>query len=395
MTNATDGCTSPPLAPLRVLLADDTPEIRTLLRRVLEVDHDVEIVGEASDGAGAVDLAERTRPDAILLDLAMPVMDGLQAIPEIRRRSPGTQIVVLSAFGASEMGRRAMQAGAAAYLTKGKGPDEILATLREVVRLGPPGARAGVAAAPGVPAPSIEASYRRRRNSLPLLTHEMGNQLTVIQGFAEMLLDGLGTLPVDTARQFAEAIVRNARQMRALLEATSDMQKLDAGTLEVNPVPVDLVPLVRQLANDFENVLGDRRLVLALPATAVVFADPLRVRQVLANLLGNAAKFTPTGTVVSVGIDTGTDDLELTVADDGPGIPPGREGELFEKFSRLGSTAKGTGIGLYLSRRIARAHGGDLTLVPQRRGCGFALRLPLDSGAVGLHEPVPDPQLRA
>ena len=66
----------------------------------------------------------------------------------------------------------------------------------------------------------------------------------------------------------------------------------------------------------------------------------------------------------------------MSVSDDGPGIPPDREGELFQKFSRLGAKVNGTGIGLYLSRAIARAHGGDLVLVPQPVGCRFTLRLP-------------------
>jgi DNA-binding NarL/FixJ family response regulator len=101
---------------LRVLLADDTAMIRTLLRRALEIDTSVQVTGEATNGVEAVAMAARDQPDVILLDLAMPVMEGLQAIPEIRRCSPNTRIVVLSAFDASEMEDRALRAGAMAYL---------------------------------------------------------------------------------------------------------------------------------------------------------------------------------------------------------------------------------------------------------------------------------------
>jgi DNA-binding NarL/FixJ family response regulator len=160
---------------LRVLLADDTAMIRMLLRSVLEVDGSVQVTGEATNGAEAVAMAAKDQPDAILLDLAMPVMDGLQAIPEIRRCSPRTRIVVLSAFNASEMEERALQAGAMAYLAKGSGPDEILATLRDVARRQPGPAGPSLPAALGPrsddePATPLEAAYKRKNDLFPFLT---------------------------------------------------------------------------------------------------------------------------------------------------------------------------------------------------------------------------------
>src|SRR5688500_6885095 len=84
--------------PIRLIIADDTEDIRMLLRLSLSIGGKCEICGEAADGAEAVALADQLKPDAILLDLAMPIMDGLQAAPEITRRSPGTKIVMLSGF---------------------------------------------------------------------------------------------------------------------------------------------------------------------------------------------------------------------------------------------------------------------------------------------------------
>lgn len=198
---------------LRVLLADDTVEIRILLRRVLELDDDVEVVGEAANGLEAVELSGIYHPDVILLDLAMPVMDGLQAIPEIRRCSPMTRIVVLSAFNASDMEAAVFAAGASAFLSKGTRPDRILATVREFGR--------EIVNAPAV---SAESEYRRRHDPLHELTHEIGNHLTVIQGFAEILLDGVDSLPAASRQRFTEAIVRSAGQMRNLLEASGDAE---------------------------------------------------------------------------------------------------------------------------------------------------------------------------
>lgn len=360
------------VAPLRVVLADDTPLIRALLRRSFELDPSVAVVGEATNGAEAVEEVCRAEADVVLLDLAMPVMDGLQAIPEIRRRSPHTRIVVLSGFDASKMAHRALELGAAAYLSKGAGPDQILAVVRQVAAGGP--AAAGTSTV--VPPVSVETAYRRQHDLLPLLTHEIGNQLTVITGFAEMLRDGQGRMRDDDARQFTEAIVRNAHQMRRLLEAVTDLRQLDDGELRLDLVSLDLVTLVRETMDDLQGQLVDRRVALALPVRAVVVADPVRLRQALTNLVSNAGKFTAPGALVSVALVVQEDVMELSVSDNGPGIPADREHELFQKFSRLGARAQGTGIGLYLSRAIARAHGGDLVLVPQAVGCRFVLRLP-------------------
>jgi DNA-binding NarL/FixJ family response regulator len=102
-----------------VVLADDTPEIRTLLRLTLEDQGEIEVVGEAGDGAEAVKIVSELQPNALVLDLAMPVMDGFEAIPEVRRRAPATKIIVLSGFDTSTMSERALSLGADMYFEKG------------------------------------------------------------------------------------------------------------------------------------------------------------------------------------------------------------------------------------------------------------------------------------
>ncbi|MDQ3915833.1 MAG: response regulator transcription factor [Actinomycetota bacterium] len=102
-----------------VVLADDTPEIRTLLRLTLEDQGEIEVVGEAGDGAEAVKIVAELQPDALVLDLAMPVMDGFEAIPEVRRKAPETKIIVLSGFDDDLMSQRALALGADMYFEKG------------------------------------------------------------------------------------------------------------------------------------------------------------------------------------------------------------------------------------------------------------------------------------
>lgn len=119
-------------ADVRVVIADDVPEIRQLLRRVLTHNSGFDVVGEAIDGATAVEMAAALQPDALLLDLAMPVMDGLAAIPQIRERSPRTKICVLSGYPRSDVGLSATELGAHAYLEKGRAARDLTRLLREL-----------------------------------------------------------------------------------------------------------------------------------------------------------------------------------------------------------------------------------------------------------------------
>ena len=116
---------------IRVLLADDLPQIRTMLRRGLEKDGRFEVLGEAGDGNEAVAMATQMKPDAMVLDLGMPNLNGLEAIPHILAASPHTKIVVLSGF--VEMGPEVLRAGAHGFFEKSAPPGELATTIAGLV----------------------------------------------------------------------------------------------------------------------------------------------------------------------------------------------------------------------------------------------------------------------
>lgn len=123
------------MAAIRVLICDDAPAVRTVLGVVFAVHPGIELVAEAGDGQEAVDQARRHQPDVVLLDLAMPVMDGLQALPEIRAAAPEARVIVYSGFPQAGMAERVRLLGAVAYLEKGVEPAEIT-TLIEATAAG-------------------------------------------------------------------------------------------------------------------------------------------------------------------------------------------------------------------------------------------------------------------
>src|SRR3954467_12744171 len=120
-------------APISVYLVDDTPELRELIRFGMEEDPGFEVVGEAGDGRSAIEGIAETRPTAVLLDLSMPDMNGLEAIPEIRRSDPDVAIIVLSGFSADRMSGHVIERGADAYVEKGTPIQEIRDTTRLAV----------------------------------------------------------------------------------------------------------------------------------------------------------------------------------------------------------------------------------------------------------------------
>jgi DNA-binding NarL/FixJ family response regulator len=119
-------------APITVLIVDDMHDLRDLLRDVIAESSEFEVIGEARDGLEAIELAQATQPNLILLDLSMPRMDGLEALPRLRDVAPASRIVVLSGFGQDRLGETALRLGASAYLEKGVSPTELLIELAKV-----------------------------------------------------------------------------------------------------------------------------------------------------------------------------------------------------------------------------------------------------------------------
>ena len=118
------------MEPIRVLVCDDSEAFRALLRYTLQEDPGIEVVGEAADGMAAIEAAERLQPDVVLLDLTMPILDGMDAIPSVLERAPATQVVALSGWGADRMEQAALDQGALAYVEKS---DDVQA-IRDAVR---------------------------------------------------------------------------------------------------------------------------------------------------------------------------------------------------------------------------------------------------------------------
>ncbi|HXN34516.1 MAG TPA: ATP-binding protein [Polyangiaceae bacterium] len=231
---------------------------------------------------------------------------------------------------------------------------------------------------------------------LASMSHELRTPLSAILGFADLLITSPKEQLSSRARESLERIKRNGEHLLGLINDVLDLAKAEAGRIEVRLAPVDVPQLARACVAEVDSlsIAKDVRLVADVgEATIEAVTDAQRVRQILLNLLSNAIKFTDRGEVVLSVRATGTE-IRLAVRDTGIGIPAHALNELFQEFHQLeagdGRRYDGTGVGLALSRRLARALGGEVEVRSgEGEGSTFTLVLPRVTalGAVELPPP--------
>jgi signal transduction histidine kinase/ActR/RegA family two-component response regulator len=456
-------------SPLRVVVIDDTEDLRDLIRIAL-TRGGMEVVGEAGNGLDGIRTVRAERPDVVLLDLSMPLMDGLQALPQIRRIIPAAKIIVLSGFGATQMAERALASGADGYLQKGMSLSGILERVREIA-LGPdvtgpslgvvpsdhgPAAWEALALAPygvlevradpplrlvhanpfaarllghepveGQPLATMSAEIAALvdakrtsgrtafaattagrsirvtvratgdsllvyleessqgidalRRSVATTAHEIRGPVTVLSALAETLAHPEVVSDPQERDRLMTSVARQARMLDGITGDLLVTAQVERGTLRLDRSPVDPVDVAR-------SVLADQQVPTAVEVVDERFvdADPLRLQQMLGNLVCNAVKYGEPPIVVRVRPDAADPDLlAIDVEDHGTGVPEEFRARLFQEFTRApGTRATGVGLGLHVVRTLAEQHGGSVTYAPgPAGGAVFTLAMPAVSPA--------------
>lgn len=466
------------LAPdtLRVVIVDDTADLRELLRHAL-VSGGMSVVGEAGDGLAGIEVVRTTRPDVVLLDLSMPVMDGLEALPQIRGIAPETRIIILSGFEASQMAERALLIGADGYLQKGASLGRILDQIRDIVGRPPvppppPAALAvpvervrtrraatpppqwdAISLAPfGIVEIDADAPYQlismnesargllrvdplagellaevvpeiaaaiansrlsgdgeyeatvaerpvritlrhtatslllylreitdevgHLRNAIATTAHEIRGPVAVLCAITETILEE--DLESHHLDRLMTAI---GRQSRLLDSITGDLlvaAQVQRGTLRIDVRDIDPGAVVTSVMEDHQLDTSD----LAIEDHRLIRADPLRLQQMLGNLISNARKYGEPPILLRIRPSTEHGRLVcIDVEDRGPGVPAAFRPQLFREFSRAtGTAAAGTGLGLHVVQTLAQGQGGSVSYRPHEdAGSVFTLSLPAAS----------------
>jgi two-component system phosphate regulon sensor histidine kinase PhoR len=195
------------------------------------------------------------------------------------------------------------------------------------------------------------------------VSHELRTPLTLIHGFAELLV--LRDMPVERQRASAVEILDASRRLARLIDDLLSVSRMESGRLVLDPRPLDLAAVVERILSPFRAMAARHTLRASVPAgLPVVWGDPDKVEQILTNLVGNAIKYSPGGGEVLVSVEHDGDTVQVSVRDQGIGMSPRDMGQLFEKFYRVDREevrrAGGTGLGLYITKRLVEMHGGRL-----------------------------------
>ncbi|HVL89177.1 MAG TPA: PAS domain S-box protein [Actinomycetota bacterium] len=207
---------------------------------------------------------------------------------------------------------------------------------------------------------------------LARMSHELRTPLSAILISAEMLTTpAYGARSEEMLTQLGNRILQGGRHLLGLIDDLLDLTRIETGRLQITPVPVSAAGLMSELEGALGPHARRKQLRLELPAAEgiTILADPLRLRQVFLNLIGNALKFTDAGGHVWVGITQRRGLVTISVADTGPGIAPEDLGRIFEPFEQASHRNEGAGLGLAISKQIVEMHGGTIK-VDSRPGKG-------------------------
>jgi signal transduction histidine kinase len=232
----------------------------------------------------------------------------------------------------------------------------------------------------------LQQATEHKSQFVSSVSHELRTPLNAIIGLTDMLVTNAARFGTEKAKEPLQRVHRAGTHLLGLINQVLDLSKIEAGKLELNPQTVQLAPLIKDVigtASQLAEQNKNRLVVDAAENLGALTVDPMRLRQILLNLLSNACKFTKAGEVKLAArkVSKGSNIVEFAVSDTGIGMTAEQQAKLFEEFSQAdASTAQrfgGTGLGLAITRKLARMMGGDVTVTSEPgKGSVFTVRLP-------------------
>ncbi|ATB30180.1 hybrid sensor histidine kinase/response regulator [Melittangium boletus] len=372
-----------------ILVVNDDPASLYLASRLLSTAG--YRVFEAATGQEALGLAGRERPDVVVLDVKLPDISGYEVCQRLRAHPETASLAVMhtsATFVTPDKKVRGLDGGADAYLTEPFEGEELIATVRSLLRM----RRAEQALRRR--AEDLTEADRRKDVFLAMLAHELRNPLAAITTAAGILERRDPQDPREV--RMISIIQRQTNHLSRLVDDLLDVSRITRGKVELRRECVDLCQVLEQVLVSFRPLAEQRKLTLSseLPGKAVwVDADPTRLEQVFTNLLDNAAKYTnPGGSLWLKARETpgGADQpgVRVSVRDTGIGIRQDMLPTVFELFSQADESVErsrgGLGIGLTLVRNMVDLHGGQVEAHSAGPGQGseFVVWLPVRGGMI-------------
>ncbi len=378
----------PSEAQARILVVDDNADMRDYLRRLFAGRWTVEL---AANGRDALERIDRQVPDLIVTDVMMPEVNGVQLLQEVRRR-PGarmTPVIMLSARSGEDARVGGLEAGADDYVIKPFSARELVARVRTQLDLSQLRRETAVQNDRLLrlledidhARQSAEAANRAKDEFMAMLSHELRNPLSPILTALQLM-----SLRGDRGAENERAIIeRQVRHVVRLVDDLLDVSRIARGKIELKRERVEASDIVAKAIETASTIFEQKQHLLTVevaPEGLALDGDPMRLQQVLFNLLYNAAKYTePRGTIAVTAVRNG-ERIELRVRDSGIGIEPRMLPTIFSLFVQereaVDRAQGGLGLGLAIVRNLVELHGGEVAATSAGRGRGseFVVSLP-------------------
>jgi PAS domain S-box-containing protein len=341
-------------------------------RVALEKERSFAILANIADGIVAVDRDGKV----VLWNAAAEQITGVPAAEALGRTSAQALGRALESDGEGVAGDR--------LVSISRGSEEVWLSLTEAVMRDPGGQVAGrIFAFRDISTDRLVEQIKS--NFVSTVSHELRRPLTSIYGFAETLLRRDVLFDEEERRVFLGYIASESERLTAAVDALLYVARLDTGDLEVNLAPMDVRHVLDEVvagAREDSTANGNRFVLDVPPEPLPAEADRDKVRHVLQNLIDNALKYSPDGGIVTISARRGNDAIEVRVVDEGIGIPRGEQDRIFRKFYRAETAthagAGGTGLGLFIARRLVAAMGGRIWVdSTEGEGSSFGFALPI------------------
>jgi len=406
-----------PLLTGTILVVDDEPGVLLTIRAILA--QEGYTVDSAPSGTDAIAKLRQQTYDLVLTDLRLGDIDGLEVLAELRRLTTRTVAIVLTGYASLESAIQAMREGAYDYLVKPTDVEELKlrvahvferhrltdelaqriieleqanatidrmnANLRHDIDIATAQLRAHVADLNTTKNELVQAQSQKER-FIAMVAHELRAPLTPIKLAAQMISRYSETN--QSAIAFTHTIEEHVTRLERLIIDLLDVTRIDSGNFSIRKQQCDLTALTSQIIQEQSAAHTNRHFLSELPNEPIIGEfDAGRIMQALNNLIENAVKYSFDGTTVLVSVqETGNGWVNVSVADEGMGIPADKLQSIFNPYTRLQGTEEiqGFGLGLSITKGIADAHGGMLTVESgdkRQLGAIFTLSLPLQTQA--------------
>ena len=397
------------MASVNILLVDDNQENLLALEALLE-SPDHKLITARSGEAALRCLLDQDFA-VILLDVRMPTMDGFETATLIRgrERSRHTPIIFLTGFESNTVNLfKGYSLGAVDYLVKPVVPEVLKAKVAVFVELFRKNQdlqhqlervrelkqdvkvhkrineeRRLLLAREQAARAEAEQAVRQRDEFLSVAAHELKTPVTSLRGFAQTILRQMNrtnSIDPERVKHALEAIDQQSNKLSLLVSQLLDISRIEAGQLRLDKQPTDITELVRTIVDMMRPGMTLHTFRLNAPDPISTLADPLRLEQVVTNLIDNAIKYSPDGGPVQIDIWLDEEDLAcISVMDCGIGVPVEHRDHIFDRFYRAHATSHfgGMGLGLHISKQIVQLHDGILEAeFPPEGGSRFIIRLP-------------------